>query len=154
MADVGVDDPFAIPFLVRWRDVDANGHVGHTVYSLFALEARFAVFERQGWVPVPAEDTTGVILREEITYRRELLLGERFVVRLSVSGWTEDRSRWRVTHEMEKANGKIAATVVTDAAFFSIAQRRIIAPPDRAALFDEWPRAENFTILPRGASVG
>lgn len=154
MADAA-DDPFVVPFLVRWRDVDANGHVGHTIYSLFALEARFDVFEKQGWVPEPSEDLTGVILREEVTYRRELLLGERFVVRLSMSGLTEDRSRWQVTQQIEKSDGKVAATVVTDGAFFSVSQRRIVVPPPyRAALFDEWPRADNFAVLPRGASLG
>lgn len=63
------------PIRIRWRDVDAYGHVNNAVYLTYLEEARDA------WVrEVLGAEANFVIARIEIDYRRELSLEDREVV--------------------------------------------------------------------------
>ena len=59
---------------LRWRDMDAYGHVNHVVYLTYLEEARDAAFARI------LRDTPGengyVVARVAIDYRRELRLAD------------------------------------------------------------------------------
>ena len=60
---------------IRWRDVDAYGHVNNAVYLTYLEEARDA------WVhEVMGERFDFVIVRIAIDYRRELSLEDREVI--------------------------------------------------------------------------
>lgn len=60
---------------IRWRDVDAYGHVNNAVYLTYLEEARDA------WVhEVLGPEANFVIARIAIDYRRELSLEDREVV--------------------------------------------------------------------------
>ena len=64
---------------VRWRDVDALGHVNHAVFLTYLEEARDAFFDRV------LGDVMYVMVRIELDFRAEIRLADRGVsVRLEV----------------------------------------------------------------------
>ena len=64
---------------VRWRDVDALGHVNHAVFLTYLEEARDAFFDQV------LGDVMYVMVRIELDFRAEIRLADRRVtVRLEV----------------------------------------------------------------------
>ena len=66
---------------IRWRDLDAYGHVNHAVYLTYLEEVR------DEWLAAAVgEHALGyVVARVEIDYRRELTQGDdRVVARISL----------------------------------------------------------------------
>jgi acyl-CoA thioester hydrolase len=73
-------ETFEHPVSVRWRDVDALGHVNHAVFLTYLEEGRDAFFEQ-----ILGSDPTYVVARLEIDLRAEVRLGQRqLTVRIGV----------------------------------------------------------------------
>src|SRR5437868_15536565 len=73
-------ETFEHPVSVRWRDVDALGHVNHAVFLTYLEEGRDAFFEQ-----ILGSDPTYVVARLEIDLRAEVRLGQRLLtVRIAV----------------------------------------------------------------------
>ncbi len=70
--------PFVHQETVRFRDLDAMGHLNNAVYSTFLEQARLAFLEPQG-----AEVTSMILARLEIDFRSPVELGE--TVQISVT---------------------------------------------------------------------
>ena len=91
---------------IRWRDVDAYGHVNNAVYLTYLEEARDA------WVAKvlgPVTDTWHFVLaRVEIDYRNELNQGDgAVVVRCGLE--SIGRSTVRTREEIVKVDGTVSA---------------------------------------------
>ena len=91
---------------IRWRDLDAFGHVNHVVFLTYLEESR------DEWLGGSLGDRDGVwdwvLARVEIDYRRELALADDAVVascRLSRIG----RSSVSTREEVRTAGGELAA---------------------------------------------
>lgn len=89
---------------IRWRDVDAYGHVNNAVYLTYLEEARDRLVQRlfgeRAW--------DFVLARVAIDYRAELILDDReVVVRCGVSGY--GRSSIRTWERVEKPDGTVSA---------------------------------------------
>jgi acyl-CoA thioester hydrolase len=91
---------------IRWRDIDAYGHVNNAVYLTYLEEARDAwVDEALGTI---ADTWDFVLARVAIDYRRELTLPDREVVvrcRLGSVG----RASVRTVEEVLTTDGAVAA---------------------------------------------
>lgn len=91
---------------IRWRDVDAYGHVNNAVYLTYLEEARDAWVAR---VLGPVTDTWHFVLaRVEIDYRSELVQEDGAVIvrcRLESIG----RSSVRTREEIVKLDGTVSA---------------------------------------------
>jgi acyl-CoA thioester hydrolase len=93
---------FEHPVAVRWRDVDALGHVNHAVFLTYLEEGRDAFFVRA------LGDPAYVVVRLEVDLRAEVLLAERRVtVRIAVERLGTTSLTTRETILM--AAGKVAA---------------------------------------------
>jgi acyl-CoA thioester hydrolase len=93
---------FEHPVAVRWRDVDALGHVNHAVFLTYLEEGRDAFFTRA------LGDPAYVVVRLEVDLRAEVLLAERRVtVRIAVERLGTTSLTTRETILM--AAGKVAA---------------------------------------------
>ena len=137
-------------FSVRWSDLDANRHVRNTVYSEFATHTRFRMLEAHGFTQerFGALGIGPVMFREDIRYRRELLLGDEVVVNVLITGLSEDGSRWRVRQEVIRGRTEECAALVIDGAWIDLEERRLVTPPDDLLqLFRRLPRAGNFEGL-------
>lgn len=144
-------DRYERPFTVRWADCDANGHMRNTAYSEYTIEVRLAFLAEHGFgFDRFQEQRFGpVILREEIDYLHEVRLGEEVLVDLAASALSPDGARFKFTHEIRTARGKLAARVVIAGGWLDGEKRRLRVPPEelRRAM-EEMPRAERFEELP------
>jgi acyl-CoA thioester hydrolase len=79
-----MDAIFEHPVDVRWRDVDALGHVNHAVFLTYFEEGRDAFFKRT-FGGEPGSEPDYVVARLEVDLRAEVRYPERRVtVRLAV----------------------------------------------------------------------
>jgi acyl-CoA thioester hydrolase len=117
---------------IRWRDLDAYGHVNHMVYLTYLEETR------DEWLGStlgdPADVWNYVIARVEIDYRRELTLEDDAVLarcRLARIGTSSVRTAEHVvTLEGEVAAEAGAVLVARDRA---TGRSRPLTPEERAA---------------------
>jgi acyl-CoA thioester hydrolase len=94
-----------ISMAIRWRDIDALGHVNQSVYHELLEEGRGALFS-------PLIDAAGgfefVLARIELDYRREVRHADGpvdVVTRIEQLG----RTSVTMTHEIVRADGEVAA---------------------------------------------
>ena len=75
---------FSTPILVRYSDLDAQGHMNHARYFSFMEEARFHYARALGlWTDLDDFDAVAQILAEATcTYRRPVKLGQTVEVAL------------------------------------------------------------------------
>jgi acyl-CoA thioester hydrolase len=143
--------PYEKQFTIRWSDCDANGHARNTAYSEYAVDVRMAYLAEHGFpYEKMVEAGVGPILtREEIEYRRELMLGETVAVDFELLGLTADRTRFRFVHRFTKAGGKPAARIVVDVVWMDMRTRRVAPPPPALAeALASVPRADGWAELP------
>ncbi len=76
---------FQTPVAVRFKDLDAMGHVNNAVYPTYFEEAR-ADFSREVFGLSRIEDFDFLVARIEINYRRPLRYGEPLTAGVRVSG--------------------------------------------------------------------
>ncbi len=151
MSDPSLFDPFEQPIVVRWQDIDANRHLRNTAYSEFATDTRFRYVAAHGYTMERFEALRfgPVILREDIRYRREVLLGQTVTVNFLAAGLSADGSQWRVRHQIRLPDGKEAAVLTLDGGWIHLDTRRLVEPPaDLLSVLQRLPRTPDFEELP------
>jgi len=116
--------PFACPIQVRWRDVDALGHVNNAVIVTYLETARAELWRERfgGGTAIPF-----MVARLEINYRRQISLDDRVWVGVRVSGLRG--ARYCFEYRVE-ASGELAAEAVTVMAHVRPGERRPSRIPD------------------------
>ncbi len=143
--------PFEQQIVVRWQDIDANRHLRNTAYSEFATDTRFRFVAAHGYTQERFEELRfgPVILREDIRYRREVLLGHTVTVNILAAGLSADGSAWRVRHQIRLPDGKEAAVLTRDGGWLHLDSRRLVEPPaDLSAILQRLPHTPDFEELP------
>ena len=93
---------------LRWRDIDAYGHVNNAVYLNFLEEARDALVEKV-LGPVSGSTWDFVLARVAIDFKTELTLDDgAILVRCHVDAI--GRSSVRTREEVLKLDGTVSAT--------------------------------------------
>lgn len=89
-----------------------------------------------------------MVFSERIAYRKELHFLENFSVKMELGGISEDGAKFSMVNRFRKADGRLAAEVMTRGARFDLTARRVKAPPQAltAALL-RLPRTEGFESL-------
>jgi acyl-CoA thioester hydrolase len=90
---------------VRFRDLDAMGHVNHAVFLSYMEQARVAYWQRVTGLDGIVRQF--ILARVECDYRAPVTLGERVIVRLRVSRL----GRSSFTLEYELLNARTRAVV-------------------------------------------
>lgn len=100
-----VDHPFTTPVPVRFRDIDAFGHVNNAVHVSYLEEARVAYFEQVLSVDLGSVGT--VVASISVDYRRPIELDDELIVETTVPeiGTTS----LTLDHEL-RVDGGVAAT--------------------------------------------
>ena len=98
---------FECPIQVRWRDVDALGHVNNATIVTYLETARTELWRARfgGGSAIPF-----VVARVEIAYRRQIRLDDAVRVALKVSGLRGARYTFEY---VVTANGDVAAQAST-----------------------------------------
>lgn len=142
---------FEQQIVVRWQDIDANRHLRNTAFSEYATDTRFRMLLSRGFGQAEFEEVRigPVILREDIRYRREVLLGQTVTVNAMSAGLSDDGSHWRIRQEIRLPDGREAATLTLDGTWIHMDTRRIVEPPpELIAIMRELPRVREFEELP------
>jgi acyl-CoA thioester hydrolase len=117
---------FQIPIEVRFRDLDALGHVNNAVYATYFEMGRVAfLLERFGGFGPAACDF--ILARLEIDYRRPVLLGKECRLGLWVSA--VGTTSFTFEYELEAA-GELAASGRSVQVFFDYARSSKKPVPD------------------------
>jgi acyl-CoA thioester hydrolase len=137
--------------IAGWADMDFNGHMRNTAYLEKAVDVRMLYFASAGFSIVDfAKLRLGpVIMTDEVSYRREVGLLETLRATLALAGLAPDASRFRVRNEFYRADGELAARLVSTGGWLCHESRRLIAPPAAlAAGLGALARTEDFQVLP------
>lgn len=117
---------------VRWADVDANRHMRHSAYADFAGSTRAGFFESRGFdmTAFARFDIGPILFREELIYRREILMFETITITCRLARLSPDADRWSIHHELLKPDGAVAATIEVDGAWLDLPSRKLCIPPE------------------------
>ena len=147
---MATDDRSKIHIRSRWGEIDSNGHMRNVAYLDISANSRMEFFNANGYTLTEffGAGLGPVVLKDEIEYKREVRLGEDLTVTNELAGMSEDSTRFIFRNQFIKANGKLACKISSLVAFFDIATRKTIAPPEnlmRAIL--SLPRSEDFGTI-------
>ena len=143
--------PYTRTFVVRWGDVDANGHMRNTAYSELASDTRAGLLASLGydWARFQSLKLGPILFREEIEYRREANMGDEVIVDALSAGLSPDAYRWSLRNRMWKRDGTELAVVTVVGAWIDLETRKLVVPPaDLAAGMRAVPRSEPWAELP------
>ena len=117
--------PFSCPIQVRWRDVDALGHVNNAVIVTFLETARAELWRERfgGGTAIPF-----MVASLEVDYRRQISLDDPVRVGIKVSGLRG--ARYSFEYRVE-AGGELAAEALTVMAHVRPGERRPSRIPDQ-----------------------
>jgi acyl-CoA thioester hydrolase len=123
---------FETRFTVGWRDVDVNGHVANTTFIEYAVDTRIAYFASRGFTPASfMSHAVGPVVKTDfVEYFREAMMLDELRVTIENGGHAEDFSRFRVVNAIYRADGQLAARVITVGGWLGLETRKLIEPPD------------------------
>lgn len=146
-----MSDTFTRSFHVRWGDIDFNGHMKNTAYLDISVDVRMMFFAENGFAAREFEELKfgPVVLRDEVSYFRELKLLERMSVDLALAGLSEDGSRFRIRNQFFRPDSQLAAVVTTLGGWLNLQTRKLSRPPERLeVVLARLGRTEDYEDLP------
>ena len=120
--------PLVVPVQVRFRDLDALGHVNNAVYLTY-LETARVVYVRERFGLRSARDFSFILARAEIDYKSPLTLDDEPLVGLGVSHIGR-RSFRLAYHIWEKRTGRTVARAETVQVMYDYRRQQPIPIPD------------------------
>ncbi len=139
-----------MPYEIRWSDIDANGHVNYAAYIDAAGDLRYRFFKEHEF-PTERFQEQGlgpVYTAMSARFYREVRFGETVTITYLLSGLSPNGARWKVHHDVLKANGKRAVSIDLEGTILDLSTRKPVAPtPDLLEVFHLVPRAKEFEIL-------
>ncbi len=143
-------DQYSRTYEIRWADIDANGHVNYSVYIDAAGDLRYHFFKEHGY-PTEKFEEMGigpVYTAINARFFREVRLGETVTITYQVAGLSATGARWKVHHDVLKANGKKAVSIEIEGAILDLASRKPVQPTaELLEIFYQIPRAKEFEAL-------
>lgn len=136
---------------IRWSDIDANGHVNYAAYIDAAGDLRYRFFTEHAF---PPEKFTQLGVGPVYTtihadFFREVLMGETVTITYTLVGLSPSGGRWKVHHDILKANGKKAVSLDVEGVILNLVTRKPALPtPELMQTFQLIPRSPEFEALP------
>lgn len=123
-------ETFTQNIIVRWSDLDPNGHVRHSAYYDYGAQARIGFLQKYGFdVEWMKRNGIGPILfREEAKFYRELSSGDQLVIDVRLSGVSADHRKWSMRHQIMRGD-ELCATLDMAGAWLDLNERRVTVPP-------------------------
>lgn len=129
---------FAVEEEVRFRDLDALGHVNNAVYLTYFEHARVGYFQHLGLVGEPGREWFFILAEARCTYRYPARLGDRLRIATGVTDM--GRSSFRMGYLITRtADGRVVATGETvQVAYDYVAARPVPVPADVRRRIAQW----------------
>ncbi len=144
-------EPYRHRALVRWGDVDFNGHMANTAYLNFGADSRMAFFKSRGFTIGDFQRLRfgPVIFSDELAYFKELHLMDEVEVTLACVGMSAGGGKFRLRNEYFNESGDRCATLLSAGAWMDLDARKLrTPPPELVALFQDMPLAPDFAEIP------
>ncbi|MEN8858570.1 MAG: acyl-CoA thioesterase [Flavobacteriaceae bacterium] len=141
---------YQVEFATKWSDFDPNRHMRHTAYNDYAAEVRIRYFTHAGFpVDEISKDNIGPILfTEHTSFRKEIHSGENIIVNAKLSALNDDKSRWKMRHEIFNESGKVAAIIDVYGAWIDLEKRKLAVLPSKYdTLLDGLDKTEDFELI-------
>jgi acyl-CoA thioester hydrolase len=132
---------------IRWSDLDPNFHLRHSVYYDWGALCRIEFLEEYGLtMGVMAQLKIGpIIFREECLFRKEIRMGDKISINLSVLKARQDFSRWSIQHHIIKDEGTLCAVLTVEGAWLDMVKRKLATPSKEVLdVFSMMPKSEGF----------
>jgi len=115
------DQEFKKSYEVRWDQLDPIGHLRGPVVIDFALNTQMSWIKSYGYGQdeLSAAGYDPVVLRLEVKYRNEAIIGEILVDIPRLRGLSTDGSMWKTTHEIRKSTGEKVASLRLEGTWFN-----------------------------------
>ena len=137
-------------FFAGWGDVDFNAHMKNTAYLDKAVDVRMMYFAENGF-PISEfmRRKIGPVVRtDELEYFREVYLLEEIKVDLAVASLSVDGGRFSIRNTFYRADGQVAAKVLTSGGWLDLTARKLVAAPaELLKILTEAPRSEDFRTI-------
>lgn len=137
-------------FEIRWRDLDANKHLGNSSYVDFMSHTRMSFFKDHN-IDLTDMDAHGIgpiVFHEQIYYFREIRLGKPVEVSLEMIGMTEDARFIKFAHNFYDLQGKNLAYSEMLFSWMDLESRKLARlPEDLEKIIRTFPRGKNFSLL-------
>ncbi len=144
-------DIYSRPYEIRFSDIDANQHVNYAAYIDAAADFRYRFFTDHNFPPERfAELGIGPVYTSlHAEFLREVRMGETVTITFTLAGISSSGSRWRVRHDIFKANGKKAVSIDIEGTLLNMSTRKPALPtPELFETFQQIPRTSDFEVLP------
>ena len=141
---------YSRPYEIRWADIDANGHVNYAAYIDAAGDLRYHFFTEHAFPPERFEQLGIGPIYTAISARfyREVRMGETVTITYALAGLSPQGRRWRVHHDVLKANGKKAVSIDLEGTILDLSTRRPALPMlELLQTFNLIPRTSDFELL-------
>jgi acyl-CoA thioester hydrolase len=142
---------FSKTLYAGWADMDFNAHMKNTAYLDKAVDVRMMFFSENGFPMAEflKRRFGPVVMKDEVEYFKEVGLLESIIGTLSLTGISEDGSRFMLRNEFSRADGKRCAKITTTAGWLDLSARKLIAPPEALlAALNSLARTADFSVLP------
>ncbi len=143
-------DEYSRTYEIRWSDIDANGHVNYAAYIDAAGDLRYHFFKEHDF-PTERFQQMGigpVYTALSARFFREVRFGETVTITYQLAGLSPQGARWKVHHDVLKANRKKAVSIELEGAILDLALRKPVRPsPELVEIFNLIPRAPEFEVL-------
>ena len=144
-------DTYSCTYQVRWSDLDANGHMNYSAYIDAAGDLRYRFFTEHGYPPQRfMEMGIGPVYTDiHARFLREVRIGETITIGYQLAGLSSNGGRWKVHHDVLKANGKRAVSIDIEGVILDLASRKPVLPTaELFGIFSLIPRTADFVSLP------
>ncbi|MBS1549614.1 MAG: thioesterase family protein [Bacteroidetes bacterium] len=120
------------PFDVRWSDLDANFHLGNSVYVEYCAQARMAFMHQQGiGLQHLAINSIGpVILHEKYSFFKEIHHGNMVYVSVEINGMSVDGGMYQFLHRFYLEDGTHCATAEALGVWIDTKKRKSTLPSE------------------------
>lgn len=136
---------------IRWADLDANGHVRYSAYIDATADVRYRFFAEHDFPPEAFQKLgiSPVYTALSAQFLREVRSGETLNINYLLAGLSPQGSRWKVQHDLLKANGKKAAVISLEGTILDLNTRRATVPPaELLSLIRQLARTPEFEEMP------
>ena len=120
---------FSTTLEIRWRDLDALGHVNNAVYFTYLEQARVHYLRELGLVPSDPSAIGMILAETSCQFKSPLELGEQVTIYMRVSELRN--SSFIVEYRLEGGDGRLAATARSAQVCYDYQNQRSIPISDQ-----------------------
>lgn len=129
------DYPHQVTDVIRYGDLDPQGHVNNAVFSTYFESGRVAMF-RDPDLSIGVANATFVLVRQEIDFLREVRWPGNVVIGTALAEF--GRSSFTVTQALFRGDECVAAGRATLVMMDTTTRRPQPLPPEIIAKFSQW----------------